>query len=513
MRITELPFRSQPERATQVSHVCLPEFRAETVAKESGPLVLGNYVLLEKIGQGGMGTVYKAEHRRMKRLVAIKMLPLNLMQNSDAAARFQREVEAAAKLRHANIIAADDAGEANGIRFLVMEYVDGIDLSALVKKSGPLTVTQAISSILQVARGLEFAHSEGVVHRDIKPANMLLDKKGTVKILDLGLARIEGNTADQAALTGAGTVLGTVDYMAPEQALDAKHADARADIYSLGCSLYYLLTGSPVYDGDTLTARLLAHQNQPIPSLRDRRADVPRQLNAVFQKMVAKKVTDRYQSMTQVIRELESCLHVFPQTIHDSLLNLIGDTQVTPPSELPQPVHPQSTVAADVAETATILAGEITRPLRTSKAVGSPTPQVNKSLTQSRRILVGRGIVSAMLAVLLTLSCWTHSPATVTIFEEPAFAFTNVTSAGPFTTRRVARCVLDTTGLCRTPDARASPEEQAMTLQPDRVKTNTSQMLRHLVVHAPKRGSGVQDEQKVCHLSDDPAGENFPSAR
>ena len=162
----------------------LTRFQAELIWQGKGKsLVLGNYLLIEKIGQGGMGAVYKAEHRRMKRIVAIKMLPAAMMNNAAAAARFQREVEAAAKLRHTNIVAADDSDEANGVHFLVMECVDGSDLSALVKKNGPFPVAQAVNYILQAARGLEYAHGEGVIHRDIKPANLLLDKKGTVTIL------------------------------------------------------------------------------------------------------------------------------------------------------------------------------------------------------------------------------------------------------------------------------------------------------------------------------------------
>ena len=318
-----VPPKASPKDAEELARELvrqkkLTKFQAELFWQGKGKsLVLGNYVLLEKIGQGGMGAVYKAEHRRMKRTVAIKMLPPSAMKNAAAKARFQREVEAAAKLRHPNIVAADDADEANGIHFLVMECVDGSDLSALVKKNGPFSVHQAVNYILQAARGLEYAHRKGVVHRDIKPSNLLLDSEGTVKILDMGLARIDagGDVATQAELTGTGTVMGTVDYMAPEQALSTKSADARADIYSLGCSLFYLLTGKATYDGETLMAKLLAHRESPIPVLRSVVPDVSEQVEAVFQKMVAKKVEGRYQTMTEVIADLERYNNLSNQTL------------------------------------------------------------------------------------------------------------------------------------------------------------------------------------------------------
>lgn len=285
----------------------LTKFQAQNCAQgRAKSLILGGYTILDRIGAGGMGQVFKAEHHRMKRLVAIKTLPAKSMRDSAAVARFQREVEAAAKLRHPNIVAADDADEANGVHFLVMEYVDGTDLASLVKSHGQLPVPRAIDYILQAARGLEYAHSEGVIHRDIKPANLLVDKKGVVKILDMGLARIEADrdAATQAELTTDGTVMGTVDYMAPEQAVSTHNVDARADIYSLGCTLCYLLTGKPTYCGESLMQRMLAHREQPIPSLRALRSEIPEQLDKIFSRMVAKRAEDRYQTMSEVVAEL-----------------------------------------------------------------------------------------------------------------------------------------------------------------------------------------------------------------
>lgn len=277
--------------------------------------VLGNYTLLEKIGQGGMGQVFRAHHRRMERVVALKVLPAAFAEDPGVVERFQREVKAAARLSHPNIVTAFDADEAGGTHFLVMEYVQGQDLSALVRQFGPpVDCFKAVDWIVQAARGLAYAHSEHVAHRDIKPSNLILDRQGRIRILDLGLARVDlgashgADVEDVTDLTSSGMVMGTADYMAPEQALDSRHADGRADIYSLGATLHYVLTGRPMYGGDTMMKRLYAHRDQPIPTLQSKRPDVPEDLDAVYQKMVAKDPRRRFQTMDEVIAALEKCV-------------------------------------------------------------------------------------------------------------------------------------------------------------------------------------------------------------
>ncbi|HUQ71100.1 MAG TPA: protein kinase, partial [Planctomycetaceae bacterium] len=276
------------------------------------------YRIVEMIGQGGMGVVYRAEHRLMNRFVAIKLINAQLVQHPQAVERFRREVQAAAKLSHANIVTAHDAEQAGNAHFLVMEFVEGTDLASVVRQRGPMSVTTACDCIRQAAAGLQHAHERGMVHRDIKPHNLMISPDGQVRILDFGLANFASEIAlieaeaeasdvktDSARhLTTFGSVMGTPDYIAPEQARDAHAADIRADIYSLGCTLYYLLTGKPPFDGKTAIDKLKAHVEQAPTSLDQLRPDVPRELSVVVARMMAKNPAKRFQTPADVVAAL-----------------------------------------------------------------------------------------------------------------------------------------------------------------------------------------------------------------
>jgi formylglycine-generating enzyme required for sulfatase activity len=267
----------------------------------------GQYRLVEKLGQGGMGVVYRAMHVRLEKPVAIKILPQSEGRSAEFAVRFEHEMRAIGRLMHPNLVQAFDAGETDDKRFLflVMELVEGQDVARLVEQQGPLPIAQACRIIRQAAVGLEYVHLQGRVHRDVKPSNLMITDAGMVKILDLGLALLDDH--EVGALTGCGQAMGTPEYMAPEQAADSHDVDVRADIYSLGCTFYELLTGRSPYAGQTLMQTLMSHRQSPIPSLRCARSDVPAALDAVFRKMVAKRPEDRQPSMTAVIAELDAC--------------------------------------------------------------------------------------------------------------------------------------------------------------------------------------------------------------
>jgi serine/threonine protein kinase/CheY-like chemotaxis protein len=285
----------------------LTPFQVEAIVKGRAPeLCVGNYIVLDRLGAGGMGTVFKARHRRMNRLVALKVLAREAAGQASFAQRFEREIEIIAQLSHPNIVMAFDAGESASGLYLVMELVDGCDLGSEVARGGPFSTAIAVDCILQAARGLACAHEQGIVHRDVKPANLLRDTAGVVKVADLGLARPSSSEmgAVDASLTQAGVILGTAPFMAPEQALDSTTVERRVDVYSLGCTLFYLLAGRPPYWGGSTLALLLQHREAPIPLLQEVRRDVPVALDEFYQRMAAKRAADR-PSMAEVVRVLE----------------------------------------------------------------------------------------------------------------------------------------------------------------------------------------------------------------
>ncbi|MHC4180291.1 MAG: serine/threonine-protein kinase, partial [Planctomycetota bacterium] len=308
---------------------------------------LGEYQLLEKLGRGGMGTVYKAMHTKLDRVVALKVLPKSRSDDEKAIARFEREMKAIGRLDHPNIVGAYDAREIEDKPVLIMEYVEGLDLAKLVRRCGPLSVADACELARQAALGLQYAHEHGLVHRDVKPSNLMLTPQGEVKILDLGLARFhraEGDCPDFRAakmglspspnvheaspdsraanmaqspsdvrpttpdeMTGSGQAMGTADYMAPEQASDSRAVDIRADVYSLGCTLYKLLTGRAPFGGPDHKGtfeKMTAHVREPVPPIGEFDAQVPDELAAVLDRMLAKEPDERYATPGDVAEAL-----------------------------------------------------------------------------------------------------------------------------------------------------------------------------------------------------------------
>jgi serine/threonine protein kinase len=264
---------------------------------------LGSYVVREQIGQGGMGAVYLAEHETLKRQVALKVLPPSKNdQNAKLSVeRFLREARAVAALDHPNIVRIHDVGHQGDVHFLVMEFVEGQTLEDLLRKGGPVTPSRAVEYIAQAAAGLQHALEKGFIHRDIKPANLMLAKDGTVKILDMGLARSSTNESDKLTeRMDEGAIVGTADFISPEQAMNAPNIDIRSDIYSLGATFYALVTGTPPFSGNT-TQKLVQHQMKDAPSLTTIDRTFPPGLAKVVAKMLNKKPEKRYQSPGEVI--------------------------------------------------------------------------------------------------------------------------------------------------------------------------------------------------------------------
>ncbi len=268
---------------------------------------LGPYELREKLGRGGMGTVYRAVHARLKRPAAVKLLRSDRIAHPRCVARFLREMEAVGRLDHPNLVRAYDAGEVDGRYFLAMELVVGADLCHVVDRAGPLRVADACEAVRQAACGLHSAHAHGLVHRDVKPSNLMVTRDGIIKLLDLGLARLLDAETDEPGNTASDHILGSGDYLAPEQGEDPRQADAQSDLYALGCVLYFLLAGRAPFDDtrhNTFGRKLLAHATERVPPIAQLRPELPEGLAALIAQMLAKRPADRPANMVAVAQAL-----------------------------------------------------------------------------------------------------------------------------------------------------------------------------------------------------------------
>jgi serine/threonine protein kinase len=279
---------------------------------------LGKHKLLGHIGSGGMSSVYLAEHIVMKHLRAVKVLPKSKLGKTSYLERFQREAKAIASLNHPNIVRAYDIDNEKDTHYIVMEYVEGVDLQVLVQKHGPLPYAIVADYIAQAAHGLQHAHDSGLIHRDVKPANLLINKDGVIKVLDLGLALFQDQSDASLTMEYNDKVLGTADYLAPEQALNSHTVDNRADIYGLGCTMYFLLTGHPPFPDGSIASRIVKHQNVMPPDIRVDRPDCPGELDGICVKMMQKDPKFRYPDCKTVAEVLENWLKKY-QAEHPSI--------------------------------------------------------------------------------------------------------------------------------------------------------------------------------------------------
>ena len=266
---------------------------------------LGKFAIVKKIGSGGMGAVYLAKDTFLDRTVALKILPAEKAENPTLVKRFRSEAKAAALLNDDHIVKVYESGEIDGLNYISMEYIDGIDVSDLIRRKGTVSVKRSIDIIRQIALALQHAYETNIVHRDIKPSNFMITREGVVKLADMGLARAI-DEATETSITRAGSTVGTVDYMAPEQARNSKAADIRSDIYSLGCAWFHMLTGKPPYHEGSVTNKLQAHAISPIPDLRKLNENVPMGVVAIISQMMAKKPEERYQTPKALLADLEN---------------------------------------------------------------------------------------------------------------------------------------------------------------------------------------------------------------
>ncbi len=341
---------------------------------------LGRYRLLSLLGKGGMSTVFLAQHTVMKRFCALKVLPAKRVHDASYLGRFHREAQAVAALDHPNIVRAYDvdmtADAGVDIHFLAMEFVQGKSLLELIQESGPLSIANAAEYVRQSALGLDHAHKAGLIHRDIKPGNLLVTPTGVLKVLDLGLARFFDDNDHSLTVQHDEKVLGTADYISPEQAIDSHKVDRRTDIYSLGCTLYFLLSGHPPFNSGSLAQRLVAHQTRPAPPITNDRPEVPVELQAIMEKMMAKKAEDRYQTAQEVADAVAHWQKPSPAKVAAAApvtpIVAVASPAKSAPVPAPAAVKPSSTVAKVPRAKTPLTATPPSAPSVAAKATSAP---------------------------------------------------------------------------------------------------------------------------------------------
>jgi serine/threonine protein kinase len=413
--------RGRALAAALVQKGLLTRFQAEQLlAGVCTGFRLGPYRILDQLGRGGMGRVYKAEHFTMKRVVALKVLAPHLVDTERARDLFLREVRAVAQLVHPNIVTAFDASEENGQHYLALEYVDGPNLDQLVKKQGPLAVGLACDYIRQTAVGLQCAHQLGMVHRDIKPANILVqrrgmqeDSPGLIKISDFGLARLHAPNLNPEAFHHAGTivtrmntVMGTPDYLSPEQARDLHNTDIRSDLYSLGCTFYFLLTGQAPFAGGTAVEKLIRHSTEQPRPITDFRTDLPAALIDILEGLLAKQPDDRFQDPVELIAALEPYAVGGPIPWAPPTSGVGLDLQTS--EMMDQPASSSSILDEPTGETSTVVnvAHEVAPTPIITPIVSRPLSSAHQGIAGGRvklAVLCATGIVFALLALLAVL--------------------------------------------------------------------------------------------------------------
>ena len=370
------------------------------------PQPLGQYELLEPIGRGGMGAVYRARHTKLGRTVAIKILPARSQRSPAAVARFEREMLAVGALNHPHIVHATDAAETNGVHFLVMEHVDGIDVGSLARTLGQLDVPNACEIVRQAALGLQHAHEKGLIHRDVKPSNLILSKEGTVKLLDLGLALLQQENTPADGLTSTNQVMGTLDYMAPEQADNSHTVDVRADLYSLGATLFRLLTGVAPLDTHncrTPLQKLSALIHKPRTNITDLRADLPTELADLVQSLLASNPAERPPSAKEIIERLTPLSQPHRLCDLSRKFTIARDTGST---ERPETQFPISSMQSDTGVTPQV-SSQVTSDRNSVGWDSVPTgrdgvPTYGKRTAKRSRLLVA----VSLLTILTAIAAW-----------------------------------------------------------------------------------------------------------